>query len=121
MFLPAQKARRLIQSDFNQVFKQANLLYSEKEEHEGKVDVLLVPSATSPAPLLFDTFKNQDGVNEYLDDVMTLPANLAGIPAVTIPFSKETKYPIGLQLMGQYGYDKFILRVADMMTSIVNK
>jgi aspartyl-tRNA(Asn)/glutamyl-tRNA(Gln) amidotransferase subunit A len=49
---------------------------------------------------------------------MTLPANLAGIPAVTVPF-KDEQYPIGLQLLGQYGYDKFVLRVADIMSKKV--
>lgn len=115
LFLPAQKARRLIQNDFNQVFKHPNLLYSQQvTKDQETVDVLLVPSATSPAPLLNDTSKKQDGVNEYLDDVMTLPANLAGIPAITVPF-KDSKYPIGLQLLGQYGYDKFVLHVAKKM------
>jgi aspartyl-tRNA(Asn)/glutamyl-tRNA(Gln) amidotransferase subunit A len=77
-----------------------------------------VPSATSPAPRLDQSGK---GIEEYIDDVMTLPANLAGIPAITLPFkqpqsSKKDEFPIGLQLLGQYGYDKFVLRIAEIMT-----
>jgi aspartyl-tRNA(Asn)/glutamyl-tRNA(Gln) amidotransferase subunit A len=58
---------------------------------------------------------------------MTLPANLAGIPAITIPFKnpldkeeEQVHGPIGLQLLGQYGYDKFILRIAEIMTNSNN-
>lgn len=108
MFLPAQSARRVIQKEFNQVFKQPNLLYNESET--GHAHVLLVPSATSQAPQLNQL--NQ-GVKAYIDDVMTLPANLAGIPAITVP----STHSIGLQLLGQYGYDNFVLRIAEIMTN----
>lgn len=80
--------------------------------------MLLVPSATSPAPRL-DKANEASGVDEYIDDVMTLPANLAGIPAITIPskqYKGNDKYPIGLQLMGQYGSDRLVMKIADMMT-----
>jgi aspartyl-tRNA(Asn)/glutamyl-tRNA(Gln) amidotransferase subunit A len=106
--LPAQKARRLLQEEFNQVFKLPNLLYNQVH-NDGQVDILLVPSATSPAPTLAQS-NNNGSIEEYIDDVMTLPANLAGIPAITVPFN--TTNPIGLQLLGQYGYDKFVLRIA---------
>jgi aspartyl-tRNA(Asn)/glutamyl-tRNA(Gln) amidotransferase subunit A len=120
LFLPAQSARRLIQKEFDNVFKQPNLLYNDKTKqglNEERVDVLLVPSATSPAPTLNKLNDSGGGIEEYINDVMTLPANLAGIPAITIPQQNSNKddYPIGLQLLGQYGYDKFILHVAEMM------
>ncbi|KAI8375793.1 amidase signature enzyme [Blakeslea trispora] len=105
LFLPAQSARSLIQKEFNQVFKHRNQL--NHIEAKGQADVLLVPSATSMAPELH----KKGGVQEYIDDVMTLPANLAGIPAVTVPFEKT----IGLQLLGQYGFDQSVLRVAEIM------
>ncbi|KAI7904342.1 amidase signature domain-containing protein [Cokeromyces recurvatus] len=107
LFLPAQKIRRLIQKEFNQVFKQPNLLYTDELNQTSAVDMLLVPSATSPAPKL-----SKYNSVEYIDDVMTLPANLAGLPAITVPFETQLKYPIGLQLIGQYGYDQFVLRIA---------
>ncbi|GAA5806507.1 hypothetical protein HPULCUR_012042 [Helicostylum pulchrum] len=108
LFLPAQSARRVIQKEFNQVFKQPNLLYSKSKT--GQAHVLLVPSATSRAPQLNQL--NQ-GVKAYIDDVMTLPANLAGLPAITVP----STHSIGLQLLGQYGYDNFVLRIAEIMTN----
>lgn len=113
----------MIQNDFDSVFKQANLLYNTQHDESDnaaaeKVDVLLVPSATSDAPTLSSLDKNGGGVEEYINDVMTLPANLAGIPAITVPFGSPKKgngFPIGLQLLGQYGYDKTLLRIAEIM------
>ncbi|CEP10873.1 hypothetical protein [Parasitella parasitica] len=117
LFLPAQKARRLIQSEFNRVFSQTNLLDSHEVNH-GDADVLLVPSATSAALNLDDSSKENGGVEEYIDDVMTLPANLAGIPAITVPFKQsENELPIGLQLLGQYGHDTFLLHIAEQMAT----
>ncbi|RCI04901.1 Trimeric GatFAB AmidoTransferase(AdT) complex subunit, partial [Rhizopus stolonifer] len=104
LFLPAQSARSLIRNEFNKVFRHQNLLH---KTDTGQVDILLAPGATSIAPAL----NSKDGVQQYIDDVMTLPANLVGIPALTVPFSQS----IGLQLLGQYGYDKSILRVAELM------
>lgn len=101
--MPAQKARRLIQQDFNHVFCQPNPLMA----HEcGQAHLILIPSATGDAPTL-----EEQGMNEYINDVMTLPANLAGVPAITVPFIKGNQ-PIGLQLMSQYGYDQFLLSIA---------
>lgn len=111
LFLPAQSARRLIQKEFNEVFKQPNLLH-HNENGQGEAHILLIPSATSEAPTLDN---KKSGIDEYINDVMTLPANLAGIPAITVPFHNGG-YPIGLQLLGQYGYDKFVLRIAEIMT-----
>ncbi|KAI9264776.1 amidase signature domain-containing protein [Sporodiniella umbellata] len=110
LFLPAQKARRLIQQDFDRVLKQPSPLYSATQK-PGPAHVLLVPGATSDAPFLND---RSELVTEYINDVMTLPANLAGVPAIAVPFGKD-KYPIGLQLMSQYGYDRFLLTVADKL------
>lgn len=109
--MPAQNARRLIQKEFNHVFQQPNLLYNQ-EYQCGQADILLVPGATSAAPTLTNSCNN-NSIEEYIDDVMTLPANLAGLPAITVPFQDPT--PIGLQLIGQYGYDKFVLRIAEAL------
>lgn len=91
------------------MFNQANSLYSTTQQ--GSAHVLLIPSATSDAPTLNG---RSELITEYINDVMTLPANLAGVPAITVPFGKD-KYPIGLQLVSQYGYDRFLLTVADKL------
>ncbi|KAI9365127.1 amidase signature domain-containing protein [Pilaira anomala] len=109
LFLPAQSARRLIQKEFNQVFQQPNVLYNQQQQSKGQAHILLVPSATSKAPQMNEL---NTGIKAYIDDVMTLPANLAGLPAITVPSTNQ----IGLQLLGQYGYDHLVLRIAEIMT-----
>ncbi|OAD75797.1 hypothetical protein PHYBLDRAFT_110164 [Phycomyces blakesleeanus NRRL 1555(-)] len=127
LFLPAQKARRLIQADFDQVFYQHNALYESSVEQEGqestKVHVILTPSAISSAPRMTDVLERHESSNDvkavdaYMNDVMTVPASLAGLPAITVPFGKSAVdgYPIGLQLMAQYGHDGFLLSIANSL------
>ncbi|KAI8142544.1 amidase signature domain-containing protein [Fennellomyces sp. T-0311] len=124
VFLPAQKTRRLIQQDFDRVFRQANLLNHGKSVEENGVHVILTPCAMSPAPTIEeclpdsdkqegdDTSKHNGAVDTYVNDVMTIPASLAGIPAISVPFGESEGLPVGLQLLGQYGYDRFLLEIA---------
>lgn len=93
-----QKVRSLIQQDFNKVFAD--------------VDVILTP--TSPTPAFKIGEKLQDPLAMYLSDILTIPANLAGIPAISIPcgFSKAG-LPIGLQLMAKPFAEGMLFRVAD--------
>lgn len=81
----AQKVRTLIQQDFNKAFEQA--------------DVLISPSAPTTAFKFGE--KTADPLEMYLNDVTTIPANLAGIPAMSIPvdIAAEDGLPVGLQLM----------------------
>ncbi|KAI7856396.1 amidase signature enzyme [Circinella umbellata] len=131
-FLPAQKARRCVQEDFDKVFIQTNLLHDEKMTDTGKkgVHLLLTPSAMSPAPTIEECLPESDdphdenrrkrhngAVDTYVNDVMTVPASLAGIPAISVPFGKSNGFPVGLQLLGQYGYDQFLLEMADIFSS----
>ncbi|MCR4261073.1 MAG: Asp-tRNA(Asn)/Glu-tRNA(Gln) amidotransferase subunit GatA, partial [Candidatus Colwellbacteria bacterium] len=81
----AQKVRALIKKDFDEAFK--------------KVDVLLTPT-TPTVPFKFGE-KSQSPLQMYLSDIFTIPANLAGIPALNIPVKgREGKLPVGFQLMG---------------------
>jgi aspartyl-tRNA(Asn)/glutamyl-tRNA(Gln) amidotransferase subunit A len=93
-----QKVRSLIQQDFNKAFSD--------------VDVILTP--TSPTPAFKVGEKLQDPLAMYLSDILTIPANLAGIPAISVPcgFSKAG-LPIGLQLMAKPFAEGTLLQVAD--------
>ncbi|ORY06837.1 Glutamyl-tRNA amidotransferase A subunit [Basidiobolus meristosporus CBS 931.73] len=117
-FLQAQKIRRLIQEDFNQVFALPNRLSptsaSTKKHTNADVHVLITPAAISTAPLVKDYQATKNPVDAYVNDVMTIPPSLAGIPAITVPFgiSDVDGHPIGVQLLSQYGDEKTLLKVA---------
>lgn len=83
----AQKVRRLIANDFSEAFKQ--------------VDAILTPSTPSAA-FAFDEIKNIDPIQMYLNDIFTVPANLAGLPAISVPAGFDSKnLPLGLQIIGK--------------------
>jgi len=96
-YLRGQKARTLIKNDLDEVFKDC--------------DVIMTP--TSPTVSFKVGEKISDPLSMYLSDIYTIPANLAGIPAISIPcgFSKSG-LPIGLQLMGKAFDEEMLLRVS---------
>jgi aspartyl-tRNA(Asn)/glutamyl-tRNA(Gln) amidotransferase subunit A len=96
-YLQAQKIRRLVARDFEDAFK--------------KCDVILGPTAPTTAYEL--GAKTADPVQMYLGDVFTIPAPLAGLPALSIPCGfDERKLPIGLQLTGGHFSESRLLGVA---------
>jgi len=95
----AQKVRTLIRKDFDYAFK--------------KVDVLLTPTCPTTAFLKGD-FVN-DPLSMYLSDLLTVPANLAGLPAISIPCGFDTRgLPIGMQLIGNVLEEDRILNAANI-------
>jgi len=98
-YLKALKVRTLICRDFEQAFKRA--------------DILVCP--TSPTPAFTIGERIADPLTMYLSDVFTISANLAGIPAVSIPCGwTEQGLPIGLQLLGGRFDEARLLRAAWM-------
>lgn len=99
-YLQAQKARTLLINAFNTLFEQ--------------YDFLLLPTAPTPA---FGVGENTaDPIKMYLADVMTVPASLAGIPAVSVPAGvSSTGLPIGVQLVGPMKSDASLLALAQQM------
>ena len=96
-YLKAQKVRQLIKNDFDQAFK--------------KVDTILTPSTPSSAFKIGE--KKDDPIPMYLNDLLTVPVNLAGIPAISIPAGHDNnKFPLGLQLIGKPLDEQKILNVA---------
>jgi aspartyl-tRNA(Asn)/glutamyl-tRNA(Gln) amidotransferase subunit A len=128
-FIQAQKVRRLVQRDFDNVFAKANPLAnndSRTEEAQDRVDVLLCPTAPTLAPSL-SKVKNQDPLQAYTNDVFTVPASLAGLPAISVPVhitdseraaihgDHDIKESAGIQIIGQYGDDKLVLHAANLL------
>lgn len=96
-YLQAQKIRRLIADDFNAAFATC--------------DVILGPTAPGTAFRLGE--KSGDPVEMYLNDLYTIPANLAGLPGMSLPCGFDSKgLPIGLQLVGNYFSEAKMLNVA---------
>jgi len=99
-YLKAQKVRKLIKNDFDEVYK--------------KVDAILTPSTPSAAFKIGE--KTNDPVSMYLNDIFTVPVNLAGLPAISIPAGVDAKgYPLGLQIIGKAFDEQNILNIAYAM------
>ena len=113
-FIQAQKVRRLVQQDFDRVFAKQNPLFDEKDDWDpsGKVDVIICPTAPSMAPPLSEVDAH-DPIQSYTNDVFTVPASLAGLPAISLPVGEEDMSDtIGIQIIGQYGDDHVVLDAA---------
>ncbi len=120
-FIKAQKVRRLVQEDFNKVFsfRHPLLSYDVKPHTDEGVDVIITPTAQSLPPKL-STLAKRGPVDTFSDDVLTVPASLAGLPAISVPIpvtSPESIYQylpcsVGLQIIAQYGDDDSVFKVA---------
>lgn len=118
-FLQAQRVRQLVRADFNNVFRAPNPLQSSSAPADG-VDILIHPSAIRTAPSLHpaDDCKSSS-LDSYLQDVLTVPASLAGLPALSVPAGLgEDDWPVGVSLVGQWGRDKDVLNVGKIVESL---
>ncbi|MEE4361997.1 MAG: Asp-tRNA(Asn)/Glu-tRNA(Gln) amidotransferase subunit GatA [Pseudomonadales bacterium] len=92
----AQRVRRLIRDEFLAAF--------------GSVDAILTPTTPTPAFPLGD--KTDDPVAMYLQDVFTIPANLAGIPGLSMPAGRVEGLPVGVQLLGTHFAERTLIALA---------
>jgi len=95
-YLQAQKVRRMIADDFQQAFKQC--------------DVIAGPAAPTTAWKIGE--HGGDPVADYLADIFTLPASLAGLPGMSVPAGFDGGMPVGLQLIGNYFGEAKLLNAA---------
>jgi aspartyl-tRNA(Asn)/glutamyl-tRNA(Gln) amidotransferase subunit A len=95
-YLKAQQVRTLIRQDFARVFQE--------------VDALVTP--TAPMVAFPHGEKIADPVQMYLTDVCTLPVNIAGLPAVSVPCGFSEGLPVGMQLIGPHLSEEMLLRLA---------
>ena len=96
-YLKAQKVRQLIKNDFDKAF--------------GEVDAILTPSTPTSAFKIGD--KKNDPVSMYLNDIFTVPVNLAGLPAISVPAGYDkNNLPLGLQLIGKPFDEQTILNLS---------
>ena len=96
-YLKAQKVRQLIKNDFDTAFKN--------------VDAILTPSTPGSAFKIGD--KSDDPVSMYLNDIFTVPVNLSGLPAISVPAGYDkNNLPLGLQLIGKAFDEQTILNLS---------
>lgn len=135
-FVKAQRVRRGIRGDFDSVFGLRNMLYNKEaaegevdevdEVEAGKVDVLITPTSLSMSPRLKDVLAQRSPLGSYVNDVLTVPASLAGIPAMSVPVGvvgdegKEEGQgeKVGMQLLAQFGDEEALFEVAKALEGL---
>ena len=95
-YLKAQRVRRLISADFERAF--------------GEVDLLMGP--TTPTAAFALGAKTADPITMYLNDIYTISANLAGLPAMSVPCGFAAGLPVGLQIIGPHFAEQALLQAA---------
>jgi aspartyl-tRNA(Asn)/glutamyl-tRNA(Gln) amidotransferase subunit A len=104
-YTKAQKVRRLIKRDFDEAFKLVDLIIT----------------STCPDKAFSFGEKSKDPVSMYLSDIFTVPMNLAGVPAISLPLVKGSdKLPIGIQFVMQEKLDKKLLKLSKIFESIIH-
>lgn len=91
----AQTARQMVRDDFARLFKEVDL----------------VAGPTMPS-IAFKLKEKSDPLQMYLSDILTVPANLAGVPAISVPCGKVDGMPVGLQLIGKHFEDEKVIDAA---------
>jgi aspartyl-tRNA(Asn)/glutamyl-tRNA(Gln) amidotransferase subunit A len=94
-YAKAQAARQQVRDDFVRLFRT--------------VDVIAGPTMPTVA---FRLGEKTDPLSMYLSDILTVPANLAGVPTISVPCGKSEGLPVGLQIMGQWFRDEKVIDVA---------
>lgn len=92
----AQQARTLIKADYDKVFEN--------------YDVIIGPTAPTPAFAIGANI--DDPLTMYANDILTIPINLAGVPAISVPCGFENGLPLGLQIIGKHFDEETLYRVA---------
>lgn len=103
-YLKAQKARTLLINQFRELFKE--------------YDLLIGPVSATPAFGLGQRIS--DPIKMYASDIMTAPASLAGLPAISVPAGLADGLPVGVQLIGDYRSDAGLLKLARQVEEVSN-
>lgn len=118
-FLRAQRIRKVIQDDFDDVFRIPNILRSadipsSSSDSKG-VDVILHPCSVNTAPTIQQA-KEESSEEEYVQDILTVPSSLAGIPAVSMPSGyAQDGWPVGTMAISQWGMERVLGVVGEVM------
>ena len=102
-YAKAQVARDNVKADFARIFSEVDL----------------IAGPTMPT-IAFRLKEKNDPLSMYLSDILTVPANLAGIPAISVPCGKVDNMPVGLQIMGRPFEDERVIDAAYSYEQAVN-
>lgn len=117
----------MIKDDFNRIFRIPNYFSDSPchpDEDSPTIDVLLHPSAIRTAPLLTES---RSDLSSYVQDVLTVPASLAGLPALSVPIpgpqenvggANSHSWPIGISIVGQWGTDDMVLAIGKALEDL---
>ncbi|GAA5949756.1 hypothetical protein JCM3765_007678 [Sporobolomyces pararoseus] len=119
-YLQAQRVRRMIQVELDSLFSSPNpLRRSQSPSGDTTVDFIAHPTTICPAPLLssFSKPTSSASSSSYVQDLLSLPASLAGLPAISIPVGRtgDGGWPVGMTLASQWGNDRNVLKVARLV------
>lgn len=132
-YLQAQRLRNMVRDDFDAVFTSPNPLRQDSESSHvpsnlpfprdvPKVDFVLHPTSIRTAPTLKEATSpsSASSLSSYVQDVLTVPASLAGLPALNIPIRNEggDGWPLGMTVVGQWGRDRAVMRFAQAISSL---
>ena len=120
-FIKAQKLRVELIDDFDKLFRFRNVLTGAEPNLTDGLDLIVCPTSKDFPQRLSEVMnKNGDTVvdndnplDEYINDIFTIPMSLAGLPTISIPLKEGI--PCGVQIAGQYGNDKLVLQFAQGM------
>ncbi|CDR88761.1 related to glutamyl-tRNA(Gln) amidotransferase subunit A [Sporisorium scitamineum] len=119
-FLQASRIRAQVQQDFAAALRIRHPSSKTEGGVEG-VDMIVHPSAVDTAPTLASTLEERSGDDaaEYVQDILTVPASLAGLPALSVPagVAEDDGWPVGVTLVSQWGCDKALLHVGKQLQS----
>ncbi|WP_254493392.1 Asp-tRNA(Asn)/Glu-tRNA(Gln) amidotransferase subunit GatA [Bartonella sp. B1099] len=102
-YLKAQKVRTLVKHDFDQCF-------------DSGIDAILTPATPTPAFGIADEKIKNDAVAMYLNDIFTVPVNMAGLPGMSVPAGLSSNgLPLGLQLIGKPFAEEVIFKIAHII------
>jgi len=133
-FLQATRVRELLIRDFDSIFALPNCRrqpfgHAERVDEDAEalllgnspsVDVLVHPSAIRTAPRIHEAREKEDTakLDAYVQDVLTVPASLAGLPALNIPAGVGADgWPVGISLVGQWGADRLLIELAEILSA----
>ena len=119
LFLAAERVRAAVSDELDALFVTPSAarvgarVRTETEDRQGGVHVLLHPSAVDTAPTLAQAARSN---NPYVQDVLTVPASLAGLPAASFPAgTADDGWPVGVTATAQWGCEAHLLRVGEAL------